>query len=101
MPCCGSTELRRDYVDQTWVAFDRAGNITVNITKGHYDLFRENLSFEKLCQSLGNLFSEFLDMYARGDGEKIIDRLNSVRENPFTEKRGEKWRCLPYTRSGN
>jgi hypothetical protein len=73
-----------DYSEDTWVAFDYDGNVTVNISKEDYYEYRENLSFDELCESLGNLFTEFLEMYKSGKGVRIIDRLNDLKICIFT-----------------
>lgn len=70
--------------DQTWVAFDFDGNVSVNIARRDYLNYQEHLSFDQLCQSLGNLFIEFLESFKKGEGKRIIAGLNALRENPFT-----------------
>jgi hypothetical protein len=76
--------LRSDYRQSTWVAFDHRGNVTVNISRKDYLNYKENLSFDQLCASLGDLFVEFLEMFTRGEGVRIIDRLDTVGLNPFS-----------------
>jgi hypothetical protein len=75
-------KLRRDYADATWVAFDHQGNVTVNIARHDYLNYKDSFSFDQLCQSLGVLFIEFLDEFKRGEGIRIIDKMNAVREHP-------------------
>lgn len=70
--------------DETWVSFDFGGNVSVNIARKDYLKYREDLSFDQLCQSLGRLFIEFLERYKRGEGARIVSSLNALRENPFT-----------------
>jgi hypothetical protein len=70
--------LKSDYINETWVAFDFDGNISVNISHRDYLEYRESLAFDKLCESLGNLFVEFIEMYQRREGVRIIDRMNAV-----------------------
>ena len=70
--------LKGDYTDETWVAFDVDGNVTVNISHRDYLEYKEALSFEQLCSSLGDLFVEFIDMFLRGESVRIIDRLNTL-----------------------
>jgi hypothetical protein len=76
--------LKNDYTDETWVSFDFDGNVTVNICHRDYLEYIENLSFEQLCTSLGNLFVEFIDMHLRGEGVRIIDRMDAVRVGAFS-----------------
>lgn len=70
--------LRRDYADQTWVTITFEGDVAASISKRDYLEFREALSFDQLCASLGNLFVEFLDLHRRGDGARAIDRLDAL-----------------------
>ena len=76
--------LKNDYTDETWVSFDFDGNVTVNISHRDYLEYIENLSFEQLCASLGNLFVEFIEMHQRGEGVRIIDRMDAVRVGVFS-----------------
>ena len=75
-------KLRREYADATWVAFDYNGNITVNIGHNDYLNYKDSFSFDQLCQSFGGLFIEFLDLFRKGEGIRIIDKMNAVREHP-------------------
>ena len=76
--------LKSDYTDETWVSFDFDGNVTVNISHRDYLEFTEALSFDQLCASLGNLFVEFVQTYHRGEGVRIIDRMDAVRVGVFS-----------------
>jgi len=75
--------IKKDYSEDTWVAVDFGGNITVNITEEDYLLFKMDLEFDQLCQSLGNVFGEFLQLSKEGKDSQIIDRMNALRLNPF------------------
>jgi hypothetical protein len=70
--------LKSDYTDETWVAFDFDGKVSVNISHRDYLEYKDTLAFDQLCASLGNLFVEFIEIYQRGEGVRIIDRLNAV-----------------------
>ena len=76
--------LNKDYLKDTWVAIDFDGNISVNITEEDYLLFKQDLAFDQLCQSLGNVFAEFLELSKQGQEEKIVDRMDALRLSPFT-----------------
>jgi len=76
--------LKKDYIEDTWVAIDFDGNISVNITQKDYLIFKRDLAFDQLCQSLGNVFVEFLELSKRGKNTEIIDRMNALRLNPFS-----------------
>ena len=75
--------IKKDYLEDTWVAIDYDGNISVNITEDDYLLFKQDLDFDQICQSLGNVFIEFLELSKNGQESQIIDRMNALRLNPF------------------
>jgi hypothetical protein len=75
--------LKKDYLEDTWVAVDFDGNVSVNITQKDYLLFKLDLDFDQLCQSLGSVFIEFLELSKNGKETQIIDRMNALRLNPF------------------
>lgn len=77
--------LLTDYLDTTWVRFDKDGNVSVNISRTDYLKYKDELSFDQLCNSLGNLFIEFHDQFLAGEGIRIIDKIDSLRLNPITE----------------
>jgi hypothetical protein len=74
----------RGYHGSTWVSVDNNGLVSVNIAKQDYLRYKENLSFDQLCQSLGDLFIEFMETFKRGEGIRIIDKMNALRINPYT-----------------
>lgn len=73
-----------DYSENTWVAVDKQGNVSVQISKKDYMKYRESLAFDQLTEALGNLFIEYFERYKRGEGERIIYELNAARFNPFS-----------------
>jgi len=75
--------VRNNYSDETYVSFDFDGNVAVNITKQDYLQYKDALSFDKLCESLGNLFKEFLELYKKDESVRIIDRMNALKLSPF------------------
>jgi hypothetical protein len=75
--------IKKDYLNDTWVAIDFDGNVSVNITEEDYLLFKQDLNFDQLCESLGNVFIEFLELSKSGQEDRIIDRMNALRLNPF------------------
>ena len=76
--------VSRNISKDTWVCFDSEGTVTVNISKDDYFLYRDDLSFDQLCDSLAGLYVDFLDMYRRDLTVRIIDRLNSVKIGFFS-----------------
>jgi hypothetical protein len=64
--------------ERSWIAFDFHGNVTVNISKRDYLGYKEEFSFDQLCDGLGKLFIRFMDYYRKGEAERIIYELNEV-----------------------
>jgi hypothetical protein len=73
-----------DYRDQTWVAFDFDGNVSAQISREDYLDYREELSLDALCESLGRVFIEMLEQFKRGEGGQILDRLNALGLSPVS-----------------
>jgi hypothetical protein len=61
------------------VAFEEDGHVSVQITQRDYLNFQEDLNFDQLCQSLGDLFVEFIDLYRTKQGVRILDRMNALK----------------------
>lgn len=76
--------LKNDYTDETWISFDFDGNVTVNISHRDYLEFMEALSFDQLCTSLSSLFIDFIQTYQRGEGVRIIDRMDALSVGVFS-----------------
>lgn len=73
-----------DYLNKSWVAIDFQGNVSVNMAKNDYLTYQENYSFDQLCNGMGQAFIEFFEMYKKGEGIRILDKLNSLRINVFS-----------------
>lgn len=67
------------YTESTWISFDFDGDVAVHISQKDYLNYLDPLSFDKLCESLGHLFIEFAELHRRGEGIRIIDRMNALR----------------------
>lgn len=76
--------MKTDYLEDTWVAIDYDGNVSVNITEEDYLLFKQDLDFDQICKSLGGVFIEFLDLSREGRESQIIDKMNALRLHPFS-----------------
>ncbi|OQX52248.1 MAG: hypothetical protein B5M54_09325 [Candidatus Aminicenantes bacterium 4484_214] len=70
--------FRRSYEEATYVALAKSGEIIVRIAQSDYQKFKNELTFDQLCQSLGELFKQFLQHYQEGEPRKIIHKLNSI-----------------------
>ena len=76
--------FNKNYIEDTWVAIDYDGNVSVNITEKDYLLFKRDLNFDQICESLGNVFIEFLELSQNGREEQITDKMNALRLSPFS-----------------
>jgi hypothetical protein len=74
---------KKDYLEDTWVAIDFDGQISVHITQDDYLIFKQDLAFDQICQALGNVFADFLELSQSGQEQLIIDRMNALRLSPF------------------
>ncbi len=61
----------------SYVSFDSEGNISVHISEYDYKRFKEELTFDQLCASLGDVFKRFLEYYKEGLEKRIIVELKS------------------------
>ena len=73
-----------DYSECSWITVDRQGNVSVQISRKDYLRYKQALAFDQLTESLGELFIDYFERFKRGEGERIIYELNSVRSNPFS-----------------
>jgi len=71
--------LSGDYRDATWINFDVDGEVSVHITQKDYLDYREPLAFDQLCTSLGQVFIGFFELYNKGEGVRVIDRMDDLR----------------------
>jgi len=76
--------LSGDYRDATWVTFDMDGEVSVHIAKMDYLDYREPLAFDPLCNSLGQLFIDFIELFEKGESIRIIDRMNDLNMGIFS-----------------
>ncbi len=77
--------LEQDYSQASWISFDYDGNVTSNISSKDYLKYKDSFAFDSLCMNLGDLFAGFMKKFLKGEGIRVIDKLNELRLNPFTE----------------
>lgn len=77
--------LSNSFWNKTWVSIDNEGKVLVHLSKRDYLLFREEYSYDRLCESLGDLMTNFFDLYQKEDEQRIIDLLNDLNLNVITE----------------
>lgn len=70
--------IKRNYDIETYVAFSDSGHVSVRMAKSDYQVYKQELTFDQLCASLGNVFKEFIRLYRNGEKNKILEWLNSV-----------------------
>ena len=74
----GISPLKEPDLQQiSYVSFDYEGNISVHISEYDYKRFKEELTFDQLCASLGDVFMRFLEYYKKGLESRIIIELKS------------------------
>jgi hypothetical protein len=71
--------LSGDYRDASWVNFDMEGEVSVHISHKDYLDYREPLAFDQLCISLGQVFIDFFSLYDKGEGVRVIDRMDDLK----------------------
>ena len=76
--------LSGDYRDATWVNFDVDGEVSVHIAHKDYLDYREQLAFDPLCASLGQVLIDFFELYNKGEGVRAIDRMDDLRIGIFS-----------------
>ena len=56
----------------SYVSFNFDGTISVNIAKKDYQKYKEEYTFDELCESLGDMFKQFLFYFQENNTEKIL-----------------------------
>lgn len=70
--------LRKNYLKDTFICFDDNGNLSVNISRKDYQKYREELTFDQLCNSLADLFRNFLELYQNDEKNRILEIIRSL-----------------------
>lgn len=73
-----------DFRDTTWVNFDVNGEVSVHIAQKDYLDYREPLAFDQLCTSFGQVFVDFFELFNKGEGVRVIDRLDDLKIGYFS-----------------
>ena len=71
--------LRKNYLEDTYVSFDFEGSISVHIAQKDYIRYKDEWTFDQLCQSLGDVFKRFMYSHQKGEGNTIIAQLNDIK----------------------
>lgn len=64
--------------DLSYVSFEFDGPLSVYISERDYFDFKDDLAFDLLCESLGNVYRDFIDLYRTGEENTIFQKLNSL-----------------------
>jgi hypothetical protein len=68
-------DMHGSYLDDTRVIFQFNGQVSAQITEKDYKKYHEELTFDQLCSSLGNMFIEFMELYKNGEGDRILEKI--------------------------
>jgi hypothetical protein len=77
--------LKRGYKGDSWISVSTRGDVSVFISRKDYLCYQDTFSFDQLCTNLALLFTGFFELYKKGEGIRIMDKLNALRLNPITE----------------
>jgi hypothetical protein len=76
--------LSSDYSQSTRIIIDKENNVSAVISKKDYLKYKEALSFDQLCESLGSLFIVFFEHYKRGEEVRIMHEVSKIKIGPFS-----------------
>lgn len=85
LPWGAMISFSRQYRQRTYLAFDHNGKLSVNISQQDYLLYRDRLAFDQLCQSMGALFTDFMEAFKKGESIAVMERFNALKLNIITE----------------
>jgi hypothetical protein len=67
----------RETGEVSYITFGKTGKITVHIASSDYKRFRKQLTFDRLCESTGDVFKRFLNYYINNQEGRILKELKS------------------------
>jgi len=70
-----SPQSNPDLNQVSYVSFSREGDVSVHISEYDYSRYRDEITFDRLCAALADLFMRFLTYYARGKEMRIETEL--------------------------
>jgi len=75
----GISPLKKRKIDQlSYVAFSNEGTLSVFISKNDYRQYRNQYTFNQLCEMMGKTFIRFAELYKNRSETMIITELRSV-----------------------
>ena len=60
----------------TYVSFHEQGNISVNFARKDYKKYWDEITFDQLCNSFGNIIIDFFHAFKKGEGELFFKKMN-------------------------
>jgi len=76
---------KANYSKLTHVIFEYNGQISIQMSKKSYNQYKDELAFDKLCQSLARVFADFIELFRNGQKKEIIGRLNALKMGVMEE----------------
>ena len=73
-----------DPINETWIAIDFDGNVSIHISRKDYLDYQQNLSFDKLSESLGAVVIQFYNQFSKHEEVRILDLINTVKVGHFS-----------------
>jgi len=70
--------LKSDYKSSTHITVDNSGHISVKIARDDYSAYRDELTFDLLCGSMGDLFIRWFGLFRENKTGEIIGELNRI-----------------------
>ncbi len=68
--------LEPDFNRLTYVAYGYGGDISVNFAKKDYKKYWDEITFDQLCNSFGNIMIDFFNAFKKGEGGTFFRKLN-------------------------
>ena len=62
----------------SYVLFSKSGNLTVHVSEFDYKQYHEKITFDQLCNSLGDVYKRFEKYWANGNERRILDEIRNV-----------------------
>ena len=64
------------YTDDTRVTIQYNGDVSVHISKYDYKKYKDELTFDQLCDSMGALFIQYFELFKNGEGDQLMGSIN-------------------------
>lgn len=67
-----------DYTDDTRINIQYNGDVSVHITENDYKKYKDTLTFDQLCSSMGQKFIDLLELFKDGEEQLIIRKITET-----------------------